>query len=189
MIRFLLRLFPTAWRDRYGEELVALVDDTGLDAGTVADVARAGVNERARSARAAIAGGGTMTIGPAWRHPTLWAAVGLLVLVPTMTFVLLSMLTYQLGLSGLAATMEPVNRWLDSQRLADLVLVAAPGIAFIVAAAPLVRLTLATADGEPSATLGLRLRAINLVVASLALAVGALLVGHIVWEAVLQQGA
>ena len=55
----LLRWYPRAWRDRYGEELLALIQDT-LDEGHPAwrlwlGVARGGLRERGRQARRAAA--------------------------------------------------------------------------------------------------------------------------------------
>lgn len=41
----LLRLYPRKWREKYGEEFVALVEVTGLHPGDVTDVARAAARE------------------------------------------------------------------------------------------------------------------------------------------------
>jgi hypothetical protein len=47
--RALLRLYPRAWRARYGDEFLALVADTGLSWRTVADVSAAALVERVRA--------------------------------------------------------------------------------------------------------------------------------------------
>jgi len=188
VIALLLRLYPRAWRDRYGEELADLVGETGLTPAAAVDMARGAVTEWAVVARDALNGVTTMTIGPAWRHPSSWALIGLALLVPTMLFVVLSILTYQLGVSGLAGLMDPVNRWLNTQRVLDLVLVAAPVVALLLAAAPLIRVELRSqADGR-EAVLGLRLKGLNVAVGLLAPLIGGLLLGHIVFESVLQVG-
>src|SRR5689334_471332 len=117
MTRVLLRLYPGAWRARYGDELVALVDDTGLTPRVAVDLARAGTKERARAARAALIGGTSMTFGPAWRHPTAWAVAGAIVVLPTLAFLILSAL----------GTRAPVaDDLLNSQRYLDLALVLLP---------------------------------------------------------------
>src|SRR3954454_2470614 len=99
MTRWLLRLYPGAWRARYGEELAALVDDTGLTPRVAIDLARAGTKERARAARAALTGGASMTFGPAWRHPTAWAVAGAIVVLPTL---------FLLALTALGAAVTPL---------------------------------------------------------------------------------
>lgn len=43
LARWIMRLYPAQWRARYGEEVDALLSDTGADARTVADLARGGV--------------------------------------------------------------------------------------------------------------------------------------------------
>jgi hypothetical protein len=48
MTRWLLRLYPRAWRDRYGDEFVVLMADEGNRPRVLLDVVRAGINERLR---------------------------------------------------------------------------------------------------------------------------------------------
>lgn len=130
-----------------------------------------------------------MTLGPAWRHPTAWAAIAAIVLLPTLVFVLMSILTYQLGVTSLAGVADPLNSWLNSQRIADLLLVLSPGVAAFFAGVPLVRLGANRNDGGSEVSLSVRLRAVNVVVVVAALAVGSLLVGHILFELVMQVGS
>jgi hypothetical protein len=187
--RLLTRLYPREWRERYGDELSELIDETGLSPRVALDVARGASREWTSQARLAVAGGTSMVIGPAWRHPQMWALVALIVIAPTTLFVVLSMLAYQFGISGLVGLMEPVNQWLNGQRLLDLLLVVSPAAGRLLAAAPLLKLDLHKRDSGGSATIELRMKALNLVVALLALLIGGLLVGHIVFENVLQVGA
>ena len=189
MIGLLLKLFPARWRERYGDELKDLVTETGLGPGDAVDIARSAARERQRSAELALAGGVTMTVGPAWRHPTGWAAFASLVLAPTAIFVFGSLLAYQFGLSAFLSPMESVSSWLQAQpRIVDLLLVLAPLAAALLALLPLIRIQLRNAEGERELGLTLRLRWLNLLVASIGVAVGAVLVWHIVWESVLQVG-
>ena len=130
-----------------------------------------------------------MVIGPAWRHPQIWAAIALIVIAPTTLFVLFSILAYQLGADWLVTAMDPVTRWMQSVRIVDLILVASPAIALLLAVAPLVRLELKRNDTGREAVVGLRLKWLNVAIGLLALVIGGLLVGHIVFESVLQVGA
>jgi hypothetical protein len=188
MTRLLLRFFPRAWRERYGDELIDLVADTGLTPRAAADIARSGVRERARSANEALDGGVQMILGPAWRHPTAWAVVGAIVLIPTAFFVVLSMLVYQFGVTGLSAVADPINAWLNSQRYLDLALVVSPAIAAFFAGVPLVRIGLTRSASGSEASLAVRLRVANLAVVMVGLAIASLLVLHIVFESVMQVG-
>ena len=133
-----------------------------------ADLIRAGVAERARVARETLTGGTTMVLGPAWRHPTAWAVVGLIALLPTLSVIALSLL--------------------NTNRLADLFLVVSPPVAMLLAAAPLVRFGLTRVEGTSEASVSIRLRAVNVIVIAAGLAVSGLLVGHIVFESVMQVG-
>ena len=188
MTRLLTRLYPRAWRERYGEELADLIDETGLSPRVAIDVSRGAAREWTSQARLALAGGGTMVIGPAWRHPQIWALASFIVLAPTALFVFLSILAYQLGATWLVDFMDPVTRWLQSVRLVDLLLVVSPGIALLVAAAPLLRLEIRNQDTGREAVLGVRLMAANVLIGLLALVIGVLIVGHILAESVLQVG-
>jgi hypothetical protein len=188
VIGLLLRLYPGGWRDRYGDELQDLVSETGLGPAEAFDIARAAATERQRSAELALAGGVTMTVGPAWRHPTGWAVAAFAVMAPTVVFLIGSLLAYQLGIGALSNAMDSANAWLNAQpRLVDLLLVLAPAIALLIAVLPILRVNVSSGDGG-EVQVGLRLRWLNLLVGLVALAAGGLLVWHIVWESVLQVG-
>jgi hypothetical protein len=189
MTRFITRLYPRAWRERYGAELSELIDETGMTPRVAIDVVRGAAREWTSQARLGLAGGGSMVIGPAWRNPGMWAVSALVVLAPTAIFVLLSILAYQLGATELVGLMEPVNRWLNGMRVLDLLVVASPVVALLLAVAPLVRIELKTSDSGREAVLGLRLKLANVLIGLLALLIGGLLVGHIVLESVLEAGA
>jgi hypothetical protein len=63
MIRFLLMLYPKAWRREYGEELGDVLSAGGLTVGVVADVLRGAVYQRARRVPAwAVAGLGLLCL-------------------------------------------------------------------------------------------------------------------------------
>jgi hypothetical protein len=48
--RRLLRLYPRSWRDRYGDELLALIEDSGLTWRKTANIVAVAIWERVRSA-------------------------------------------------------------------------------------------------------------------------------------------
>jgi hypothetical protein len=188
MSRLITRLYPRAWRERYGEELSDLIDETGMTPRVALDIARGAAREWASQARLAAAGGGTMIIGPAWRHPQAWAVIALVTIAPTAVFVLLSIAAYQLGATWLVGFMDPLTRWMQSVRVVDVLLVVSPAIALLIAAAPLLRLELHNSQTGREAIVGVRLKAANVIVGLFALLIGVLLVGHILAESVLQVG-
>jgi len=47
--RALLRLYPRAWRERYGEEILGLIDETGLSCRSAVNVVAGAVAQRARA--------------------------------------------------------------------------------------------------------------------------------------------
>jgi len=189
VIRLLLALYPAAWRARYGDELADLLDETGVRPAVVVDVARAAIRERVRALHPSVIGGASMVFGPAWRHPEGWAAAGLALLSPTLAFVTASIAAYQLGITSLLVVTEPLTAWLATARLADLVLVLAPAVALALAVVPLVRVQLPSDGSGLEAIVSIRLRAVNVGVALVAVGLGALLVWHIVYESVMEVGA
>jgi hypothetical protein len=189
----LLRLYPPAWRARYEAEMVTLLDELPPDRRMAVDLFRGAFDERILSAWRRLpeapvtADGPPSEFRPFHRHPTTLAVIALLLVAPTATFVLLSFLAYELGLSGLRAVVEPALLALnESTRLLNLALLAAPFVAFLVALAPLVGIGLSRAAEELRLTLSFRARTVNLVVIGLCVIVSGILAGHIVLETLLE---
>jgi hypothetical protein len=185
----LLACYPAAWRRRYGDELADLIHGERMTLRVAWDVAAAGLRQRGHAVRLATSGGFLMTIGPAWRHPTAFAVIGAVLLLPTFAFVGASLLAYQLGVDPLRSVLEPVSAGLQRYRIVDLLLVAAPPLAFLAALAPLVRLGVEQREGGLEAVVAIRARRLNVVIGAVALLLAAMLVWHIVVESVMQAGA
>jgi len=124
-----------------------------------------------------------MPTHPLQRHPTATALVAALITAPTVTFVTLSFLAYQLELPGMQAWLQPFMDGLArAPRIVDLFLLAAPFLAFLIAALPLIGLRLERTDGELRVTVALRARALNLIVLVVCVTVGGFLFSHLVVE-------
>lgn len=188
LTRILLRCYPSTWRARYGLELADLIEASPLTPRVALDVAAAGIRQRLHVAQLAINGGLVMTIGPAWRHPTAFAMLGALLLLPTFLFVGGSLLAYELGVDAVRGMMESVTSAMASWRIVDLLLVAAPPLAFLAALAPLVRLGVDRRDGALEGVIAVRARLPNVAIGLVALLLAGMLVWHIVVESVLQVG-
>ncbi len=62
MIGLVIRLYPRAWRERYGEEFRALVEETGLDARSILDIAVHALIARVHAHRVGLAQVAALTV-------------------------------------------------------------------------------------------------------------------------------
>ena len=129
-----------------------------------------------------------MRLGFAYRHPFPFAIVAAVLLVPTFAVVGLSVVGHELGVTPAALVVDGWLHWVNEVRVVDLALISLPLVAFLLAALPLLDLRVERIEGAPAVALRVRALAANLLVASLALLVGAALVAHIVVESVLRLG-
>jgi hypothetical protein len=188
-MRPILRLYPAAWRRRYGEELSELIDELPSSTATTLDLLRGALTLHIRglldqvAPRLVSAGGPPMPTHPLQRHPTAWALIAALIAAPTVIFVTLSFFAYQLRVPGMEAWMQPGIDWLQqAPKIVDLFLLGAPFLAFLLAALPLIGLRLERVDGELRATISLRARSLNLIVLGLCVVFGGFLVSHLIVE-------
>lgn len=194
-LRLLLTLYPPSFRRRYAAELEALVEDAALGARDALDLAAgAGLAWLRHLLRRKEI---PMLIPFAWRHPRPLAVLAAVLLVPTATVVVGSLLAYELAVPGVERGLAPLLAAVNAVRVIDLAIVVAPAVALLVAMLPLVRIGVERGgelDGQPgfaaapSLVVGVRLVWANVAVALLALVIGGLLAGHIVTEAVLEAG-
>jgi hypothetical protein len=190
----ILRLYPSAWRRRYGEELSDLLDEMPSTPAATLDLLRGAASQHIRALldrvapRLLAAGGPPMPTHPLQRHPTASALVAVLIAAPTAIFVTLSFLAYQLELPGMQAWLAPFMDGLQqAPRIVDFFLLAAPFLAFLLAALPLIGLRLERVDGELRVTLALRARTLNVVVLAVCLVVGGFLTNHLLAEFLLER--
>ena len=188
-MNWILRLYPSAWRRRYGAELADLLEEMPATPATTADLLRGAMTLHVRAfldrvaPRQATAGGPPMPTHPLQRHPTTSARIAALIAAPTVIFVALSFLAYQLELPGMQTWLQPFMDGLArAPRIVDLFLLGAPFLAFLIAALPLIGLRLGRIDGELRVTLALRARTLNVIVLMVCVLVGGFLASHILVE-------
>jgi len=188
-MRPILRLYPSAWRRRYGDELSDLLDEMPSTPATTLDLLRGAVTQHMRALidrvapRLVSAGGPPMPTHPLQRHPTAVALLAALIAAPTVIFVVVSFLAYQLELPGMQAWLQPFMDGLQqAPRIVDLFLLTAPFIAFVLAALPLIGLRLERVDGELRITLALRAHTLNVLVLGICVIVGGFLASHLIVE-------
>jgi hypothetical protein len=188
MIRRLLWLYPRRWRDRYGDELVDLVESVGLSPSTAFDLVANAMGERMRPTTRRTAGGPSMTPDrPGWGSTAL-AIVGFIVLVPTLLFISFSVLIYNIGVP--VDTIRSIIEVAISIAPVDVGFAVLPFVALAAAAAPLVQISLEGDRGRREVVArvtlrSLRTRLANVVVAALAMAVITVLVIYQVTERLL----
>jgi len=175
MRALVVRLFPRAWRERYGAEFGALLEAIPMTPAVLLDVlghvARSHLDGAGRRSHE---GGADVTpVGTPSPRAGKLALVGLLLTLPSLAFVALNVAESQLGIAGAAA---PVA-WLAGLPLAPAWLLGLPAIGLLIAIGPIVAL------GRPMSQdgmLGLRVlvhpRQGNIAVALLAALAGSLLV-------------
>ena len=123
---------------------------------------------------------------PWHRHPTGLALLALLLVLPTTIFVILSVLAYELDVTGLQPVIEPILVALPPLELVNLFLMIAPVLSLAVAIVPLIRVGLSRSGRELLLTFALRARGPNLVVIGLCLLVGVIATWHHVIEVMLE---
>jgi hypothetical protein len=185
----ILRLYPSAWRRRYGQELSDLIEEVPATPATTVDLLRGAATLHMRAfldrlaPRLVSAGGPPMPTHPLQRHPTATALIAAVITAPTVIFVALSFLAYQLELPGMQAWLQPFMDGLaQAPRIVDLFLLGAPFLAFLIAALPLIGLRLERVDGELRVTLALRARTLNLIVLGICVVIGGFLASHQIVE-------
>lgn len=189
MIRLLLLAYPRAWRRRYAVELEALVEDVGgLRPRLAFDIVKAGFAERRAALLDTCKQGGFLMIGPAWRHPGAWAMAGALLALPTALFAAGSIAAYGMELAGARGVMDPVSSWVEAWGPANALLVLGPPVGVLLAFAPLLRLRLPSGSASGEATVGVRLRSLNLAVTAVCLALSAVLAWYYLGEVLLSRG-
>ncbi len=123
--------------------------------------------------------------GPNPQSERSFAVVALALVLPTCVFLTLSILKFGLGVPGPYDVAEPFFL----NRLVELFTVLAPGVAFIVAIVPVVRLRVSWEDGRLAGIVAVRARPLNLLATLLTGLVVGMLVAYFLVENVLGRGA
>ena len=173
--RAVIGLYPRSWRQRYGAELLDVVEEADAGLGEVIDLAAGALGQH-------VNGGESMHFEPAQRHPSAFALVAGLVMAPTLAFVTLSLIGHELGVAAVASVVDPLIVTVTAARFVDLALVVAPLVGLVLAALPL--LDARPEHGDGGSLIAVRVRAVpaNLAVVGVALLLGAALVAHAIAE-------
>ena len=161
LTRLAVHLYPAAWRARYGDEFLAMLEQEDADLPILLNVIAHGVKARLRLERDSY-GGNTM-VGSA--QPQRLALLGLIVMLPTSILVAAAILKYIVGVDGPFDALEPALTPIVTHPLGETVFVLAPYVALFLAMVPVTRLGLGWRTGRLSATMEVNAPALNVVVA------------------------
>jgi len=180
LARLLLRAYPPAWRRRYGSEYAALLEDVAPTPATIADAVGAGIAFRAKALSSSLltSGGPAVTIDFGGWHARTFAALAILVALPTTLVLALSGLAYNLNMSGVVPAIDAIQRQIGGSRVVYLGLMAAPVLAFVIAVLPVLRFSVHREDGELMISFAIRGRGLTLVAVVLSLLLIAFFAGH-----------
>jgi hypothetical protein len=171
LARLIARAYPPSWRARYGPEYAALLEDLPASPSTVFDAMRAGLVLRARALSNALitSGGPAVTIDFGGWHARSFALLAILVALPTTIVLALSALAYNVGVPGMAAAIDPIQRQLSQSKIIGLGLMAAPILAFVIAVLPVLRFSIRREAGDLMISFAIRGRTLTLVAVVLSL--------------------
>jgi hypothetical protein len=145
LMRIALRLYPTPWRRRYGNEVRQLIDDGHASPFDLADLV-------AHAPLAATVRGELSTVkSHLATHPTRVAVVALAIVLPTAVLVVVSVLKYVLGVPGPFDSIEPGATPFVTHPIGETVLILAPYVAFGLAVVPFTRLRVGWTEGRLAA--------------------------------------
>jgi hypothetical protein len=185
LARLLVRAYPEWWRDRYGSEYEALLEDVPARPREVADVLAAAVSERLRQPTPgglAPLGGPIMTFDLGGRYSRTFAWLALLVAAPTTVFLALNSLAYNLNVTSLMPLVDRLQPLVDV-KIIGLYLMGAPALAFLLALLPVLRFSIHRDEaGQFLLSFVVRGRLLNLLALGLALVLVAFFAGHFMAE-------
>jgi hypothetical protein len=188
----LLVFFPRRWRQRYGEEYAALLEDLRPTPTVVADTIRAAL-------RARLADRLTMTVDPAQTGGPAMSAlmldvrnrlprktplglVAFVVLFPAAVFLVISVLKYGLGIAGPFDALEPFYL---AGKPVEYATFLAPFVALLLAVVPILGLRIERDTGVVRTIVEVDARPLNVVVAMLSAVVAAAFLAYLFAENVL----
>jgi len=108
LIQLSVRLYPPAWRARYGAEFGDLLQDQDPSLAVLVDVVRRGSEARLRSWLSSGPRGGSSVFEGVQRRAGLLGVIGLLVVLPTTVLVAVAALKYIVGMAAPFDAIDPV---------------------------------------------------------------------------------
>jgi hypothetical protein len=164
-----IRLYPRSWRERYGGEMAALIQDGNVGLPDLINlIGAAFVAHRAAWAPRATrlsTGGLDAVLEHSAQRPHRYATAATLVMLPTATFVGAAVLKYVAGVPAPFDALEPSITPFVTTPIGEALVTLAPYVALLIALVPAVRLDLHWTDGRIAGRIDLALPIVNAIVA------------------------
>jgi len=164
LMRLALRLYPDAWRRRYGPEVEQLIEDGRASPADLLDLVVHAPSTTTLQDEVSRMNGRLAA------HPTRLALVAAIVVLPTAFLVGIAVLKYILGVPGLFDSVEPTVTPIVTHPIGETIFVLAPYAAFVLAVVPFSRLRLGWRDGRLAASAEASVPLMNLLVGALSAA-------------------
>ncbi len=146
LMQLALRLYPDAWRRRYGPEVRQLIEDGHASPVDLVDLV-------SRAPLAATIRGEASTMNRYLAaNPLRLALAALAITLPTAVFVGVAVLKYVVGVPGPFDAIEPSVTPFITHPLGETILVVAPYVALALAILPFTRLRLGWREGRLAAS-------------------------------------
>ena len=184
MTPVLVRLYPRAWRDRYGAEFAALLEQLPTDPSVLVDTVVGAVRAHLTLSAPRDAGGDPMPVisldvRDRLGHKRSLGALAALVLFPAAVFLVVSLLKYVAGVAGPFDALQPIYR---AGKPVELATFLAPFVAFLLAVLPIAGFRVERGGATLRATLELDGRALNVTVAVVSTAVATAFAAYLLGE-------
>jgi hypothetical protein len=181
-MRLVIRLYPRQWRERYESEVLALLEASDPRPGDLVDLVAWSVRSWIASRPPELVGGALAVLDRSSAHAGRLALVGLLVLIPTLTLILLSILKYILGIPGPFDAVEPTVTPFVTHPLGETVVTLAPYVALLLALVPTVRIEVRWRESRLTGSIAFSAPAASVLVAAASTAVAVVMILYWVAE-------
>lgn len=161
LMRLALRLYPDAWRRRYGSEVEQLIEDGHASPADLVDLAVHAPSITTLQDEVSRMNGRLAA------HPMRLALIAAIVMLPTAFLVGIAVLKYILGVPGPFDSVEPTVTPIVTHPIGETIFLLAPYVAFVLAVVPFTRLRLGWREGRLAASAEASVPLANLVVGAL----------------------
>jgi len=162
LVLWAVSLYPRSWRERYGDEMRAMLAESPASLRTLANIL-------SHVGRVHLRNGSHMDVNlkSMSAHPRRLALAGFVILLPTAVLTSVGVLKYMIGFAAPFDAIEPALTPFVTSPVGETALIVAPYLAFALALFPVGRVRLGWRDGAVAADVQLRAPVLNLTVAAI----------------------
>ena len=166
-----IRLYPRRWRQRYESEVLALLAACEPRPADLVDLLICGVRAWVPARPPLLVGGALSVLHRSSAHANRLAVIGLLVLLPTLSLIVLSILKYIIGIPGPFNAVEPAVTPVVTHPVGETAVTLAPYVALLLALIPTVRIQVRWRESKLAGSIAFAAPAASVLVAAASTAV------------------